>query len=262
MAYVDSQWCISKGDIANTFKVWQYFSTTDSIATQRASGYFDTRATDLTVGDRIMLRCSDGQIDVYVTAVSPNVTTAPISVVGDFDLAQGAIIIGNASGKGVALTIGSANTLLKSNGTTLSYGTLSTANIGNQQVTQDKIDQTMLRGTSSFFIDGKMTTAVWAANLHPKAQLVRAYARLLEVPDASSTTYTVLIQNATGTVSMTNTLTFTQGTDAAGKVKAFTPITAGAADQIQKGDILNIVTAGTTTTAGEVEVILEFLGIA
>lgn len=58
---------------------------------------------------------------------------------------------------------------------------------------------------------------------------------------------------------MTNTLTFTQGTEAVADVKAFTPDVVN--HTLAKDKKMTIVTSGTTATAGEVVVTLEFLGV-
>lgn len=239
-----------------------YTYPTDNLATITASAYFNSQSNRLRVNDRIFVTASNGAGNYIVTAVSPNVTVTPANDVTDMALSEGAIPLGNSSDIAAELAAGASGTVLQSNGTTASYGLVGTSNITDASVTQAKVDSTMLRFGETYYIDGKATTAVWATNTHPKARLVRAFVELVEAPDSSTTTYTVLIQNATGTVSMTDTLTFTEGTDSAGAIKVFTPVTAGNADEILKADILNIITSGTTTTAGAVKVFLDFVGIA
>ena len=56
--------------------LWSYFSSTESVATVSASGYFNNIADALKINDQIFINASDGASDVVVTAVSPNVTVA------------------------------------------------------------------------------------------------------------------------------------------------------------------------------------------
>ena len=240
--------------------LYAYTETTETMANITASAYFNDWP-QLAVGDAIYIVASDDVAWYYVTAITPNVTVNEVSDAAELDLPQGNLIVGDANGKGTPLAPGAANTVLQTNGTTLNYSLVDTDNIADAAVTQDKIDQSMIRFTVSYFLDGKATNAVWATNTHPKAQLVSGFVQLVEIPDAPTETITVLVQNATGTVSMTDTLTFTAGTDTMGVTKAFTPVTAGDADEILKADVLNIITAGTTTTDGAVIVNLEFVAI-
>lgn len=112
----------------------------------------------------------------------------------------------------------------------------------------------------TIFVDGKGTTIALGSEQHPSQTLLSGWVQLVEVPDSAGDTLTVLIQNATGTVSMTDTLTFTEGVETVGTVKPFTVQTGGGADRMESIDILNIITDGTTTTAGQVLVGLNFVG--
>ena len=141
----------------------------------------------------------------------------------------------------------------------LAANAVETAKIADDAVSQAKMDTTVIRMSLSYFQDGKVVTTILAANEHPKMRLKSGHAQLIEVPDAAGTTFTVKVNNLTDVQDMTDTLTFTQGVEAVGDVKAFTPdVTYHTAD---KADAIQITTAGTTTTAGEVVVTLEFLGV-
>jgi hypothetical protein len=64
---------------------WAYSTTSDSIATVEASGYFNIKpntllqSTTFFVGDMIWCYCSNGAVRLYITALSPNITTAVAS---------------------------------------------------------------------------------------------------------------------------------------------------------------------------------------
>ncbi len=104
-------------------------------------------------------------------------------------------------------------------------------------------------------VDGKVAASeILGASRHPKMRIIRAFAMLLEIPDATASTYTVILQNA-GT-SMTDTLTFTQGTDIVGKTKDFTMVSNQ--DVILAASALTFTTAGTTTTAGEILISFQY----
>lgn len=55
-------------------KIFTYNST-DSKATVKGAGYFNTAADLLTVGDRIMIHASDADFDAHVSAISAGAVT-------------------------------------------------------------------------------------------------------------------------------------------------------------------------------------------
>lgn len=118
---------------------------------------------------------------------------------------------------------------------------------------------TILRMTLSYFQDGKATVEIIAANEHPRMRLKSGFAQLIEAADSAATTFTVRVYNATAAVYMTDILTFTQGTEGVADIKAFTP--DGTNHTAAKADVIQLVTDGTTTTAGEVVVHLEWLSV-
>lgn len=125
---------------------------------------------------------------------------------------------------------------------------------GTLQITGGEISPSVLVGDISYFMDGKITAVVLGISAHPKIKVKRAYACLTEVADAAATTYTVQLFNAG--VAVSNVLTFTQGTEVLGDVKAFT-IDANY-EVILNGSALTAITAGTTTTLGEVIVVVNW----
>ena len=62
---------------------WGYYTATDNIATVSAAGYFNSdpgaliQNTEFRIGDIIHCVCTDGNVDLTITAISPDVTTAP-----------------------------------------------------------------------------------------------------------------------------------------------------------------------------------------
>lgn len=137
-------------------------------------------------------------------------------------------------------------------------GSIDAEHLADNAATQTKIDTTMLRTTLCYFINGNATTTMLAANEHPKMQLKSGYAQLIEVADGGATTYTVQIYNGTSDF-MTDTLTFTQGTEGVADTKAFTIDATN--HTLGKANLLNITTAGTTVTLGEMIVCFEYLGV-
>lgn len=94
------------------------------------------------------------------------------------------------------------------------------------------------------------------ANEHPPCRVRKASVILLEVPDASGKTITAKLHD--GTADVTNTITFTQGVDAAMKMVDFTVDTDH--DNVGVADELTLVIGGTTVTAGKVLVFADLVG--
>ena len=72
-------------------------------------------------------------------------------------LTRGSIIAGDSSGAPAALAVGSANTVLKSDGTDASYGTIATANIAADAITGAKIADDAI--DSEHYADGSIDLA-------------------------------------------------------------------------------------------------------
>ena len=72
-------------------------------------------------------------------------------------LTRGSIIAGDSSGAPAALAVGSANTVLKSDGTDASYGTIATANIAADAITGAKIADDAI--DSEHYADGSIDNA-------------------------------------------------------------------------------------------------------
>lgn len=79
--------------------IWTY-GTTDNFATASGSGYFNEIQYNLNIGDWIIIKASDSDLAVKVTATLPNVT---VSVINNYNAAldNGNILIGNSSGVAV-----------------------------------------------------------------------------------------------------------------------------------------------------------------
>jgi hypothetical protein len=56
-------------------KIWGYLSAADDATAINASGYFNTAADLLEVGDRIFCQATDGQLDLVVATISSGVVT-------------------------------------------------------------------------------------------------------------------------------------------------------------------------------------------
>ena len=116
----------------------------------------------------------DGSIDTAHIADN-QVTLAKMA-----GLVRGKIIYGDASGDPAALTVGSANTVLKSDGTDISYGTIATANIA-----ADAIDGTKLADNA---VDSEHYAAASIDNEHLADDAV-GIAELSATGTASSSTF-------------------------------------------------------------------------
>ena len=112
------------------------------------------------------------------------------------------------------------------------------------------------RVSLSHFYDGKTTgDFLIETDQHVKMTLKSGFVQLVEVPDSSTDTITVTLYNHSGAI--TDTLTFTEGTDSVGEVKAFTVQTMSGLEETSG---LRVVVGGTTTTAGEVVISTEWKG--
>ena len=106
MAFVQSKFLLASAgsyDTAST-QIWVYESSTDSLATIRASAYFNSATPAPNVGDQIMVDGSDGS-DIYrVTAITPNVTVVDwvTTTATEIPITQNEVLIGNGSGVGVS----------------------------------------------------------------------------------------------------------------------------------------------------------------
>ena len=82
---------------------------------------------------------SDGTDITYNTVATAMIADNAVSLAKMAGLARGKIIAGDSSGDPAALAVGSANTVLQSDGTDVSYGTVATAMIANDAVDADKL---------------------------------------------------------------------------------------------------------------------------
>lgn len=56
-------------------KIFSYNAGTDNQAAVKGTGYFNSAAALLTVGDRILIHASDADFDAHVSAISAGVVT-------------------------------------------------------------------------------------------------------------------------------------------------------------------------------------------
>ena len=99
-------------------------------------------------------------------------------------------------------------------------------------------------------VDGKQTVTY---RIKERIKVMLGSVQLEEVPDASADTITVKLTDGSNDIS--DTLTFTEGTDIAGTVKTFNMDKTYW--EMLPGSSLSIVVAGTTTTLGEVIVQIQ-----
>ncbi len=117
---------------------------------------------------------------------------------------------------------------------------------------------TNFRATLVYRVDGKGTFFLTETSEHHSMELKSAFVQMVQKPDGDGTTYTVTLFRANGTA-LTNTLTFTDGTDETGATQSFT-ILAGAI--LLETEALQTVVSGTTATTGEFIISTEWLGYA
>lgn len=72
MAY-DHQYLQNFSGSGKGLKIWGYSSSADDATAIAASGYFNTAADMLAVGDRIICEASDGQLELVVLTISAGV---------------------------------------------------------------------------------------------------------------------------------------------------------------------------------------------
>lgn len=64
---------------ANGFTLWHYASTSETIATIAATGYFNDVKTLMNIGDVVIINASDNTAIKKINITSSNVTTAALA---------------------------------------------------------------------------------------------------------------------------------------------------------------------------------------
>ena len=64
---------------ANGFTLWHYASTTDSISTISATGYFNDVKTLMNIGDAVIINASDNTSIKKINITASNVTTGALA---------------------------------------------------------------------------------------------------------------------------------------------------------------------------------------
>lgn len=64
---------------ANGFTLWHYASTTDSISTISATGYFNDVKTLMNIGDVVIINASDNTSIKKINITASNVTTGALA---------------------------------------------------------------------------------------------------------------------------------------------------------------------------------------
>jgi hypothetical protein len=115
------------GYSGTTQQIFTYISSTDTYATIVASAYFNTMVSgsdadyNLKKNDLIYITGSDESNFARVTSTTgaTPVTVASVLTAGDMPLAQGSLLLGNASGLGSAFDLSGAGNIAIGNGTTV-----------------------------------------------------------------------------------------------------------------------------------------------
>ncbi len=124
-----------------------------------------------------------------------------------------------------------------------------------QLVRQTQLAPNILRMSSDIKNPpGKNTTIAWDFSSHPKATLVKAYAKLCQAPDAATTIDANLL--IMGGNDMTNIVSFAAA-DPVGLIKDF----AITDDTLEFVERLDYVTTGTTVTLGVVQVFMDWQAV-
>ena len=121
----------------------------------------------LAVGSANTVLQSDGTDITYNTVATAMIADNAVSLAKMAGLARGKIIAGDSSGDPAALALGSANTVLQSDGTDLSYGTITAGMIASNAVETAKINADAVTGAkiaddainSEHYTDGSIDTA-------------------------------------------------------------------------------------------------------
>ena len=141
---------------------------------------------------------SDGTDISYNTVATAMIADNAVTIAKMAGLARGKIIAGDSSGDPAALALGSANTVLQSDGTDLSYGTIATDMIANDAVTGDKLanDITIandLTVTRDLIVNGTSVT-VNTANLNVEDPFI-----LLKSGSSNTSDSGIIFGGSTGT---------------------------------------------------------------
>ena len=64
---------------ANGFTLWHYASTTDSVSTISATGYFNDVKTLMNIGDVVIINASDNTSIKKINITASNVTTGALA---------------------------------------------------------------------------------------------------------------------------------------------------------------------------------------
>jgi hypothetical protein len=153
---------------------------------------------------------------------------------------RGDIVIRNASNATARLAVGGANTVLKSDGSDVAYGTIATANIADDAVTSAKIADDAI--TSALIADDAVVAAAIADNAVATAMIQDDAVSLAKM--ASGTDGNLITYDASGNPAHVATGSSGQvlTSNGSGSAPTFQAAAAG-------GKVLQIVTAATSTEA-------------
>ena len=113
---------VSAGNQTGANRLWWYNTTGDTLATVKASAYFNSATNFLNQNDVIFVKTSDDKTMLEVTSASQAATVTTLEYTGttaSVTLAEGNMLVGNASGVGVALDVSAGGNIAIGNDTTM-----------------------------------------------------------------------------------------------------------------------------------------------
>jgi len=205
-------------------RLHSYASSADAVATIKASGYFNTITDNLIKYDVIFIQGSDANLMVEISSATGAATVTVVDYTdpaGGITLAQGNVLVGNASGVAAALDASTDTQVLVGNGTTITSvamsGDATMANTGAVTIAAGAVDEAM--------INPNTLTGTVAANV-ADANVIGGLPQLFRIDTAggatANTDVTVthkirvldawIVNKAAGTAS--DTITITDGSTA------------------------------------------------
>lgn len=146
---------VSAGQQIDANRLWWYSNTEDTVATIKASGYFNTATQFLNQNDVLFIVGSDEKQMIEVTSASQASTVTTIEYTGSsgsISLAEGNMLVGNSSGVGAAVDMSTDGQILVGDGTTVNSvamsGDATLDNAGALTIAAGAVEQSMISANS------------------------------------------------------------------------------------------------------------------